>query len=219
MSTAPQIVAAPIAIRNILFTTDFSAASASALPHALTVARQHSATVHVAHVIKPVVKYVGAEIPVVENTAESESRIEAWRSLDAFLTPERLEGIHCEAIVSEGALWECVSRLIRVYDIDLLILGTKGAGGVSKMVMGSDAEEIFHEAPCPVMTIGPHVKPGGELSSGKYCLPWISPSSRCEGIRMRSSSRPRAMVTLPCCTLYYRYQLNSEAAQWPNTKN
>jgi nucleotide-binding universal stress UspA family protein len=42
--------------------------------------------------------------------------------------------------------------------MDLIVLGTHGRTGLGKLVMGSIAEEIFWQAPCPVLTIGPRVQ-------------------------------------------------------------
>lgn len=162
MSTAPQMVAATTAIRNILFPTDFSAASSRAMPHALAIARQHNSTVHIVHVIKPAITYIGADSAGFECGTNHETCKDARKRLEALLTPQVTKEVHCEPTVSEGNLWECLARLIQVFDIDLVILGTKGAGGITKMMTGSDAEQLFYEAPCPVMTIGPHVKPDGK---------------------------------------------------------
>jgi len=37
------------------------------------------------------------------------------------------------------------------------MLGTRGRGGLKKLALGSLAEELLHLAPCPVLTVGPHV--------------------------------------------------------------
>ena len=66
-------------------------------------------------------------------------------------------GVPHEAVLSHGDLGDCISRLIETRKIDLVIVGTKGAMGLTKVLLGSGAEEIFREASCPVMTIGPEV--------------------------------------------------------------
>jgi nucleotide-binding universal stress UspA family protein len=40
---------------------------------------------------------------------------------------------------------------------DLVVMGTSSRGGLSKVLLGSTAEEIIRVAPCPVLTVGPHV--------------------------------------------------------------
>ncbi|MGH9681036.1 MAG: universal stress protein, partial [Candidatus Acidiferrales bacterium] len=46
---------------------------------------------------------------------------------------------------------------IEAREIDLIALGTHGRTGASKLLMGSVAEQIFRESPCPVLTVGPNV--------------------------------------------------------------
>jgi nucleotide-binding universal stress UspA family protein len=49
------------------------------------------------------------------------------------------------------------SPSIAKHDIDLIVVGTHGRTGALKLVMGSIAEKIFRQAPCPVLTVGPNV--------------------------------------------------------------
>jgi nucleotide-binding universal stress UspA family protein len=41
--------------------------------------------------------------------------------------------------------------------VDLIVLGTHGRSGVSKLLIGSVAERIFRQSTCPVLTVGPNV--------------------------------------------------------------
>jgi nucleotide-binding universal stress UspA family protein len=51
---------------------------------------------------------------------------------------------------------ETLLSLIQRERIDLVVVGTRGRTGLHKIVLGSVAEEIFREASCPVLTVGPH---------------------------------------------------------------
>jgi hypothetical protein len=56
-------------------------------------------------------------------------------------------------------------------NVDLLILGTRGRGGLKKLALGSVAEEVLHLASCPVLTVGPNVPPAGpDVSDFKRIL-------------------------------------------------
>jgi nucleotide-binding universal stress UspA family protein len=44
-------------------------------------------------------------------------------------------------------------------NIDLLVLGTRGRGGLKKLALGSVAEELLRLASCPVLTVGPNAVP------------------------------------------------------------
>jgi nucleotide-binding universal stress UspA family protein len=42
----------------------------------------------------------------------------------------------------------------------LIVVGTQSRAGLGKLLLGSVAEEIIRDAPCPVLTVGPHVVSG-----------------------------------------------------------
>lgn len=58
---APQPVAAPAAIHNILFATDFSACSEVAFPFAIALAKQYRASLYLTHILAPEPRY---ELPL-----------------------------------------------------------------------------------------------------------------------------------------------------------
>jgi nucleotide-binding universal stress UspA family protein len=47
------------------------------------------------------------------------------------------------------------------------VIGTHGRGGFGKIVFGSVAEQIFRQAPCPVMVVGPHAA-GHRVEDGAF---------------------------------------------------
>jgi nucleotide-binding universal stress UspA family protein len=49
------------------------------------------------------------------------------------------------------------------HKIDLIVLGTHGAGGFTRLVLGSVAEKVLRQAPCPVMTVPPGAHTGAVL--------------------------------------------------------
>jgi nucleotide-binding universal stress UspA family protein len=59
--------------------------------------------------------------------------------------------------LERGDVWKVILDIVQKHDIDLIVAGTRGRHGVSKLVMGSNAEKIYREANCPVLTVGPHV--------------------------------------------------------------
>jgi nucleotide-binding universal stress UspA family protein len=55
-------------------------------------------------------------------------------------------------------LWPVLSKLVQEHEIDMIVAGTHGRTGFRKLLMGSVAQEIFRNAPCPVLTVGPKVR-------------------------------------------------------------
>jgi hypothetical protein len=59
------------------------------------------------------------------------------------------------AVSHRGDAAEEIVRYARLHGIDLIVLGTHGRTGVSRVLMGSVAERVVRTAPCPVLTVPP----------------------------------------------------------------
>ena len=134
----------PLKLQNVLVATDFSAASKRAVVYATAMARRHGSKLFVTHVVAS-----GSESALMEGWRAGQSEI-----MEHFLA-NRLDGIQYELIVRSGDIWRVLSKLISEREIDLVVVGTRGRTGVRKLILGSVAESIFRQAPCPVLTVGP----------------------------------------------------------------
>jgi len=52
-----------------------------------------------------------------------------------------------------------ISDVVKRNEIDLLVLASHGRHGIPRLVLGSVAEDVFRNVSCPVLTVGPDVKP------------------------------------------------------------
>ncbi len=136
--------------KNILFATDFSPVTYLALPYAVEVARRSGAMIHAVHVVSPDVYPL---VPPAEwhNMATQE---EEFRNRKQVELEEEFHGLPHEFLFPKGDVWQCLARVIKDRRIDLIVLGTHGRTGIEKVVFGSDAERIFRQAACPVLTVG-----------------------------------------------------------------
>jgi nucleotide-binding universal stress UspA family protein len=142
-----------ISLKNILYATDFSPAAEAALPYVKGLSKQYEAKVHAVHVRLPATyPIVGPEMmPQYIEAAEEQAKFEAQE------LHQMLASVPHDVSVSEGDLWPTLSDMVRQQNIDLIVIGTKGRTGWGRALLGSVAEEIFRRAPCPVLTVGPHV--------------------------------------------------------------
>lgn len=141
-----------VSVERILFATDFSQASGAAAQIAKQIARCYGAKIYAVHVNK-FPDYTAAAPDawqVMKDAEERESQEDAERLNQELRNNEHLA-------IREGRVWEVVSELIQEKGIDLVIVGTQGRTGLEKMLLGSVAEEILRQAPCPVLTVGPNV--------------------------------------------------------------
>ena len=152
-------VALGIGIKQILFATDFSQPSERALPYALSLAREYDARIFAAH--------IAAEpfgVPASMREGLHGLGIKRHKEEGGLAHLEsQLRELRHEIIWREGDVWTELSEIVQREGIDLIVIGTHGRTGAGKLLMGSVAEAIFRQAPCPVLTVGPEVS--GEPAS------------------------------------------------------
>jgi len=142
-----------IVVKNILLATDFSPTSEAALPHALTIAGHYGSKLYVAHVICPELTDLLA--PELSPTILKQAQEFAQQRMERLLSTGRQQGVPCQPLIGEGAIWDVLLDMIHQNSIDLVVVGTHGRRGLRKLLLGSVAEEVFRLAPCPVLTVGP----------------------------------------------------------------
>jgi nucleotide-binding universal stress UspA family protein len=142
-----------VKLQNILFATDFSPTAQSALSYALNLARRYDAGMYSINVL-PHIPFVESVQPDVEQI-----RLSAKQRMDDWTNSETFRGVRHKELIEQGEIPEVLSKLARKYDIDLIVIGTGGRKGLEKLLLGSVAEEVFRNAQCPVLTVGPHVTP------------------------------------------------------------
>lgn len=145
-----------VAIKNILFATDFSEVSEAALPYVTALSLRYGSTVHVAHVLPEATFVRPSPVdPALFGSIYEEAHSGAQEKIQRL--SGRLRGFPHETYIRHGKVSDVLTEIIREQEIDLLVVGTHGRTGLGKLVMGSVAEEIFRQAPCPVLTVGPRV--------------------------------------------------------------
>ena len=144
-----------IALKNILFATDFEAPASRALPFAVALATRYGAKLYAAYVI-PLAAYAYASPYSLERILKEVQDYSSY-TLNQIVEPLRHHGQRCEALLGHGDVADVLMKFVRDHAAELLVVGTSSHAGLGKVLLGSTAEEIIREAPCPVLTVGPHV--------------------------------------------------------------
>lgn len=153
MAAVPQV--ARISLKNILFPTDFSIASQAALPFAVSLAHLYGAKLHFLHALSQ-----ETHRPPTQGRLASQDDClweQARNKLEWFANDIPVAEISHEALLASGDLGLVIPALIQQHKIDMIVVGTHGRTGLSRMLMGSAAEKIYRAASCPVLTVGPNV--------------------------------------------------------------
>jgi len=142
--------------RVILHATDFGSSSTKAFHVAGALARDRQARLLVLHVApRPLTTFGGTEgVPPQDiefNLHEAKDRLAAIPPPPRVPMDTRLE-------VGEAA--DMILAVARETSCELVVLGTHGRSGVSRLLMGSVAEQVVRQAPCPVLTLRSEPAPG-----------------------------------------------------------
>ena len=146
-----------ILLNNVLFATDFSKSSKAALPYAIALARQYDAKVFMAHAIAPE-PHLSVPLDPLPANADP-SRLDAERHLADLAYVASLGNVPHEELLERGDVSNVLLDIVQKHNIELIAMATRGRQGLTKLVVGSNAEKIYRQANCPVLTIGPHVPP------------------------------------------------------------
>jgi len=137
--------------RSILMATDLSEASHPALSCGIALGARYDSRLSVVHVFHADWRY-----EMLSNPPEIDlERMDARKQLDAMIRKLRPDRKVDSIMVKGSPVAKAVLSAITRSGADLLLIGTHGRGGLSKLALGSVAEVLLRTAPCPVMTIGP----------------------------------------------------------------
>ncbi|MGA9544960.1 MAG: universal stress protein [Candidatus Sulfotelmatobacter sp.] len=153
-----------VGFKQVLIATDFSDASRRALMYSVAIARRYGSRLSVLHALPPAAR---DQIPLEPLPRElNRRRLEAEEQMKRLGETVQMKDLNYHLLLEQGPVWDVLASVIERENVDLLVLGTRGRGGLKKLALGSVAEEVLRLAPCPVLTIGPHV-PAGESGAPK----------------------------------------------------
>ncbi len=145
------------AITRILVAIDFSPSARAALEYATFLAGKVAASLEVLHVWEPP-GYVGPDtlalLPVAAGQPGWEqTRAEVTREVEQFLAKAAARPRQLSVRVEVGEPSDTILNVARDAGTDLIVMGTHGRTGLSRLLIGSVAEAVLRRATCPVLTL------------------------------------------------------------------
>jgi nucleotide-binding universal stress UspA family protein len=141
---------------NILVPTDFSSLSKVALQYAIKIANRIDGTITLLHVV-PITQTVRATMHEKLRDLEEDLITFAHRDLDRLIKEV------CRSVKTDEPLRSCVMRgssFMEVIQkeakrlkIDLIVMGTRGASGLKKTVVGSNTTAVIEFSQKPVLAV------------------------------------------------------------------
>jgi eukaryotic-like serine/threonine-protein kinase len=145
---APAWRLAPIRTKKVLFATDFSKLSDAALSQAAALCRDSQAKLLIVHVEEPPAAYGAGDLyyglPDPDQNA-------LRRMLDEVKPDDPAIDVERHLLIGDPA--SEIAALAAEQQVDLIVIGTHGRSGLSRLLIGSTAESIVRKAPCAVLTV------------------------------------------------------------------
>jgi len=134
--------------QNILCPVDGSETSGKVAQRAIRITATYRATL----------KFISAtDMPIESYAYAPELMASMVKKADAYVqevkTQASLQGIDAAGIVREGDAAEAILNLARTENVDLITLGSHGKSGLKRLLMGSVAERVLGNSPCPVLVV------------------------------------------------------------------
>jgi len=130
-------------LRQILFCTDFSENSGSALNYAISATEEYGAELTLLHVLE--------EVP---SSAKTEKAIAAaTEQLDKLIPPKALQTLKIKTAVRIGKPYQQIIQFALEEQIDMVAMGVRGRGALDLAVFGSTTYRVMQLGPCPVLAV------------------------------------------------------------------
>lgn len=141
-----------LSIQKVLCPVDFSKESKLALKNAITLCHKFNAELKILSV------YETSHLNSIRLKIDMEKEIELIRNdcqkqLDSFLNDFHLSGLKVTTEIKPGDPATVILREINTNNNDLLIIGTTGKSGLSRIFMGSVTEKVIREIPASFITL------------------------------------------------------------------
>jgi nucleotide-binding universal stress UspA family protein len=144
-------------MKIILVPFDFSKCAQNALHLAAQLARKTGAEIYISHIIEP------TQLNLIGGRAESNYSLVLkyfehvkWvglENLEKILQTPEYEGISFQKFIEQGNIHQTLMHHIKTFEVDLVVMGTHGVGGLDEIWVGSRTERIVRHSPVPVLTV------------------------------------------------------------------
>jgi len=142
----------------IVVATDFSECANDAVAYGAVLAQRLGSEVSLLHVFEPpsfIEPAFSQEVQLRHDLRQwvEDARRHAAERLDRLARETAERGVKAHAVLRDGLPTDEIPLAVAERGAEMLVLGTHGRTGVSRVLLGSVAEAVIRQAPCPVLTV------------------------------------------------------------------
>jgi nucleotide-binding universal stress UspA family protein len=139
---------------RILVPIDGSATAQRGFEEALRLAQRLGSALHIVNVVDA--RMLFAEVSVYVAPTQV---LEDWRAAGETLVKQAVEAARAAGVTADGAVrcdaalrvCDTILQEVKLCGAELIVMGTHGRRGLSRLALGSDAELVLRESPVPVL--------------------------------------------------------------------
>jgi nucleotide-binding universal stress UspA family protein len=140
-------------MKTILIPTDFSDNAWKAVGFTANIYRDIPCRFILFHAYYMGGSILEADVPHIIADRSKEINRDLAKIKEAFLEFDHHDDTKIEAIARYGEVPDAVAEIVKNKFVDLIILGTKGAGNNQDAVLGSSTLGVLENLPCPVICV------------------------------------------------------------------
>jgi len=140
-------------MKLILVPTDFSDNANTAIEYAGQLAKSLNAEVLIVNVYTPAVTQYNVISPLIaEETGRAQKlAVEKLESISNLV--QKQYGVKCKTQFEVGGIVDSIDTIVTQHRIDLVVMGTRGATGLDKILFGSNTTRVIEKVKCPVLAV------------------------------------------------------------------
>lgn len=139
----------PMRFKHITIPIDFSECSMGALEYGVQMAKDFDASLTLLHVLEPV--FYSDDFTLSQATEQGRLDERLDTQLRTYVSTIESAGVLARRVIRGGVPADSILEFVRASACDLIVMGTHGRRGISRMLQGSVAETVLRLAPCPVL--------------------------------------------------------------------
>ncbi len=141
-------------LENVVVGIDGSDQSRHAATVSADLARRNGATLHLVTIVRPPEGWWGIVGSPPTPSALSKSLSDAQREiLDSVIAGLDLSEIEVVQVEDVGDPARMLLEYAKKVDADVMVIGRRGAGLIERLMLGSVANRVVHDAECPVLLV------------------------------------------------------------------
>lgn len=160
-------------MKKILFPTDFSKTAENAFFYALKLAKKIDAELLLTHIYElpdfgSTLKNTSQEVHEMMDMETFENFKSSVNQLREKAEEKGLDKVEWSQMMMQGEVTNSITSLAAKENVDLIVMGTKGATGLQGLFLGSNAAGVINHAKCPVLSIPEKVDPSQAIDKIGY---------------------------------------------------